>query len=513
MALNLMNLGTRLGILKGIKSEENRQRKAESLKQYEVYSDRQHKWVRDHLLSQFSAGTVQEMPIVSSINLARRITNQQAMIYKSAPTREYTDASDDQKAVLDKIYADMMADQKLDKSNKRFKLQNQNLIQVLPKGGKLVMRVYLQHHYDVIPMEDDPETAEVVIISGMDKFDNEPAGTALLSSPVGAPDSPQSALYSDGVNDVVADQEDYKALLERYIVWSREHNFVMNGKGQIVSSETDSPLPGVLPFVDVAGDKDFEYFNRQGQSVTDFSIQYNAAMSDLANIVRMQGWGQGYLIAENGTIPQNLQVGPNYILRLPIDANTQIRPEFGYANASPDLKGSIQYVEMLLSNFLTSRGLDPKIISGNADATRYSSGIERLLSMIEKFEASQEDYQTYTRVEQEAFVLVRAWHNQLRGTDLLDSKYQTTVISDESECHPKFHKPELVQTEAEKLAWVQSQRETGLMSRVEAIAMLRGVPEETAEEIARKIDSDDIGMTAEKEVEANGGGDNQEART
>lgn len=512
MALNLMNPAVRMNLLKEIKGEENRQRKAESLKQFEIYSDRQHKWVKDHLLSQFSPGTVAEMPIVSSINLARRIVNQQATIYKNAPERMYTNLSEEQVEVLGGIYADMMADQKLDKSNKRYKLQNQNLIQILPKNGKLVMRVYLQHHYDVIPTQDDPETADVVIINSFDKFDNEPSGTTTLNGPISGEGSPQSALYSDGVDQSIADHEDYKASLERYVVWSREFNFMMDGKGRVLSGSVDSPIPGVLPFIDVAGDKDFEYFNRQGQSVTDFSVQYNSAMSDLANIVRMQGWGQGYLIAENGTIPQNLQVGPNYILRLPISENSQIRPEFGYANASPDLEGSIKYVEMLLSNFLSSRGLDPKIISGNAESTRYSSGIERLLSMIEKFEASQEDYQVYGRVEQEAYTLVKAWHNGLRGTDLLLLKYQTADFPEDSRCEPKFKRPELVQTESEKLDWVQSQRETGLMSRVEAIMLLRGVTEEKAEEIAAKIDQDDISLIPPTGG-SDGGSDNEETRS
>lgn len=451
---NVLDINYRLAIIKDIKSEENRQRKSESFSQSEIYNDRQHQYVVNYLRTQFSEDTVKNMPIVSSINLAKRIVKQEASIYKTKPKREFFDMSDKQKETVNKIYEDGNFDAKLLKSNENYKLQNQNIIQILPQKGKIMMRTFKMHQIDVIPDETNPEYPWGYIISSYDKsFDlNAPTGNK-LSNPTGFQSNQNTPLYSDNLNQIVGDRDDYKATLERYVVWTKEHNFLMDGKGKILSEDTASPIPGILPFVDVCSDKDYEFYNRQGQTSTDFSVQFNAAMSDLWNVVRMQGWAQAYLIAHDDVIPQNLQIGPNFILKLPVNKATEgaQRPEFGFANTNADIEGSMSFVEALLSTYLSSRGIDPKVISGSGDSVKYNSGIERFLAMFDKFEASQSDISMYTWVEKQIFEIVKSWHNALKGTEVLLPEYQTDTISDKAYLSVQFFKPELVKTEAEKL--------------------------------------------------------------
>jgi hypothetical protein len=386
----------------------------------------------------------------------------------------------------------MKANVKLDRSNEYYKLQGQSLLQVVPKDGKLIMRCYMGHHYDAIPMEDDPEKAQAYIISAYDPYMDMPQG---VTSKWNGPFSGSGAtapLYNDNFNQKIADPNDEKALLERYVVWTADLNFVMDGKGNILSETVDSPIPGVLPFIDVAYEKDFEYFIRQGQGVTDFSVQYNSAISDLANIVRMQGWGQAYLIAEKDLIPQNLQIGPNFILKLPMDPNSDIRPEFGFANARPDLEGAIKYIELLLANFLSANGIDPKAISGKSDSNRFSSGVERLLAMVERFEASQSDFEMYRWAEQRLYWIVKSWHNALNGTDQLFPQYKTQDLSDDSMVEISFTKPEAIQTESEMLDTISQKMDLGLLGRDEAISELRKIPIERAREVMAEMDSTGI---------------------
>lgn len=490
MSFNYLDQGVRKRIIDEIKSNENKQRKAESLKQFEIFHDRQHQYVIEYLRKQFAYSTVKEMPVVSSVNLAKKIVTSESSIYRTKPKRSFNTTDEMELEQINAHYDSMNFDSKMLKLNQVYKLQDQALLMIIPVQGKLTARVLYAHHYDVVPNAVNPEIADAYIISAMDKQDyltmNEASATGYMPATNRSP--------SNKINENIADEDDYKSSLDRYVFWSKDYNFIMNGKGEIVSpmEEIDSPLKDfqIMPFVDVALDKDFEYFIRSGQSVTDFSIQYNGALSDLGNVVKMQGWAQAYLKAQKDLIPQNLVIGTNSIIYLPVDPDSKVDAEFGFASPNPDIGGSIQYVEMLLSNFLTSRGLDPRIVSGKGQAETFSSGIERLLSMIDKFESSKVDMELFRYVESKAFEIIKIWNNLLLGSDLLNDELQISTILEDTKLSVEFVEPQSIQTRSEKLDTYQKELELGLKSRIDVIAEMNDVSKEDAVIIADQIDKE-----------------------
>lgn len=489
--LDLTTQESRKVLIDEMSSKENKDRKATSMVQYDVFNDRLDKYVQTYLRSQFSDNTVNSMPIVSSINLAKRIVNQEASIYKTAPKRTFVNADEKLSLVLNEIYQDGKFDVIFAKSNTYFKLQNQNLLQVVLKNGKLSLRSMLGHHYDVIPKADDPESAEAYIISAFDKSLYLNSGNRATPTGLALPSEP--TMQSDGVNQSIAESDDYMSVTEKYVVWTDGMNFIMDKNGAIISGDdVVNPLFPKMPFVDIAVDKNFTYFVEVSQSIVDFTIQYNGAMSDLGNVVRLQGWAQGYLKGPADLIPENIQIGPNYILKLVIDPNNQTPTEFGYANPSPDLQGSIAYIEMLLANFISSRGIDPKIVSGKADSTRYSSGVERLLAMIDKFEAARSDYALYKNAEEQVFEIIKQYLNVFSGTEFLDQKYWVNKISGDVKLNIEYAKPESIKTDDEVIATIQKKIELGLMSRVSAMMELRGMDRDAAIEELKLIDAESL---------------------
>lgn len=483
---NWLDIGYRLQIIKEINGEENKQRKAESLKQYEIFNDRMNQYVVEYLRKQFSATTVREMPVISSINLPKRIVTQEASIYKQEPEREFQ-AEETVEEQLELIYDDMAFDAKMLKANQVYKLQNQACVMIIPKNGKLLTRVLYAHQYDVVPMANDPEAAEAYIISTFDKslyVKNDPGG----GNPTGYTNGTRK-VNSDQINQAIADQDDWKDD-ERYIVWTKDLHFVMDGKGNILGEDVASPLAEyqLLPFVDIAADKDFEFFVRSGQSLTDFGVQYCGALSDLGNIVKLQSYSQAWLSGSKELMPENIVVGVNSILKLPVDPNDKVETKFGFASPNSDLAGASNYVEMILANFLTARGLDPKSISGKGEVSKYSSAAERYLAMIEKFEASKADFSLFKWAEEQAFQIIKAWINVLTGTGVLD--YDLVQIPEDVKMFIKFAEPNLVQSRGEKLDAIQKEIELGLMSRTEGIMELRDVDKDKALEIAAEIDAD-----------------------
>jgi hypothetical protein len=472
MALNYGNLQLRKNIVDEILSNNNKIQKNDSLKQFEIFRGRLLPYVKQYLQGMLSNDTVNEMPIVSSINLAKRVVKSTATLYQECPVRTFTGLTEEQTQVLEQVYEDMDIDQKMQKANEAYKLQDQTHIQVVPQDGKLYLRCLMRHHLDAVPSPMNPEMADAYIVNGFDR----------------SMFVPRLSQSEDAANQTIADPEDYKSQTTKFALWSDEFNFIMNENGSIISGPDVSNPIGMKPFVDIAGYKDYEYFNRLDMSIVDFAVQLNAAMSDLGQIVRMQGFAQAFLKCAESMIPQNIQVGPNYIIKLPIDPNNPVETDFGFASPSPDLAGSISYIETLLSTFLSSIGLDPKIVSGKGDAQKFNSGIERLLSMLERFEATRSDMELFEQAERKLFKIVVQYLNTYSGTDIL--KYKISTIPEDADVEIEFKKPEMVQTESEKIQSIRDKIELNLITQTEAIMMDRNVSEEAAIEIKKQIDAE-----------------------
>jgi hypothetical protein len=485
----------RVKFLQEINSNENKARKAKSLQEYEIYNGNINQYVEEYLRQQLSARTVKKMPIISSIEICKRIADQEASVYKTEPKREFIEASEDDAEALEYIYDDCMADIKLMKSNRYYKLQGQSLVQVIPKDGKIDLRILFPHNYDVVPDTNDPEKAESVVISVFDKQNYVQGGNAKQNNS----NALVAGNFRDNSNQSIADSDDYKAHVEKYVVWSKEFNFIMNGKGEIISGEDMSNPLGMLPFVDVAVDKDFNYFVDKGSQLSNFAVQYNAALSDLANIVRLQGYSQAVFIGPKETMPDEIIVGPTSVIKIASDPNSANQPDFRFVTPSPDLSGSIQFIEVLISNFLSSRGLSPATVSGKSQADKFTSGVDRFLALIDRFEATKQDFAIFNQVEQKVFNIIKKYLELYSNSDALDKKYWVSSSIVNAELVVSFVRPEQTQSEIEKLDVIQRKMELGLMDTVEAIMYLDGVDRSTAE---LKIESM-RGEDEQEQIEAN----------
>jgi hypothetical protein len=252
-----------------------------------------------------------------------------------------------------------------------------------------------------------------------------------------------------------------------------------------------NPNPiGMLPFIDVASEKDFEFWVRRGSGVIDFALDFAVVTSDVVNTSRLQSYAQPIITAEK--IPESITVGPQHILFLPIDPNRpEIVPKFEFANPNPDLKASLELQDRLVSYFLSAHGVDPKTINSSGSGNVYTSGIERLLASLERFEASQDDIDLFSHVEEELFEIMKAWYTVLQGTVALSPEYDFGVWPQDSELMIKFSGPEMVQTETDKEDSVIKLLEAGLISKKEAIMKLRGVDEAMAEQVLKEIEMND----------------------
>lgn len=503
---NLNRVESRVRLIADIKSSNNKARKQWSFRQFEISGGRIQQFVKESLQGQLQFESVREMPIVSSINVQKAVVDKKATIYKKKPVREFTETDDDQSSTLSLIYRDMKADMKLNKSNKNYVYQDQSIGMIVPKDGKLIMRIFAMHQIDAIVNPTDPETSDGFIISTFDRtmyeqIDSDRKEKDVATGVSGR--SVQSTANQDNKSEV-AEKYQYQRYVERYIVWSKDYNFMMNGLGEVVdpatgepdnSIEIESPLGSedIMPFFEVHRDKDFEYFVRPANALTDFTIQFNERLSDLAMNQKMNGFAVGVLKSPSDLKPQDMVVGHSQLIHLPTD-NPDSEVDFQFTSPQSNISEIADANDKFLNYFVTSEGLGGDVVNSNGATQTATSGIDRFLQAMQKIEAHVDDYEIYRCAEAEIYQIIKAWLRVLNGSDKLDRKYQIPTLNPESEIEVEFYKPEMMQTEGEQITNIEKKLDLGLMSKREAIMELRSIEDkDKADEIIKEIGDEEIG--------------------
>lgn len=489
---DLTKIEVRKQIIDDIGSYPNVMRKNTSLRQYRCYNDNLDQYVQEKVRQQFSEDTVKMMPVISSINLVKRITDQSSQIYVREPNRTFSNLDEEKVKIIDDLYADISINTKMLRSHRFYNLQNQNFLYLILKDKELKLKPLLKHQIDAIPNEEDPEVADGYIISNYDRENYLNAPTNFTEqTQTGFRGSSQAGFIGQTLESDIAGNKDYKKTLQRFTFWTKDLNFVTDGTGKIVSGSDISNALGLIPIIDIASNKDNNFFVEQGSSLVEFALEYNLGLTDMMFISRLQGFAQGVIQGDKEVLDKmtTMQLGPTHIIKLPNSPIDAKPTDFKFINRGSDIAGTMKALEMLLSNFLTSKGIDPKVITGTGESTKYNSGFERFLSLIEKFETSKSDFDLYKKAEYNLFEIIKKYLDLYSNTDLLMKDYWVSIPED-CDINIKFYKPEVIQSETEKIDLLIKKMEAGLISKVEAIMSDREVGHEEAGMILDSINSE-----------------------
>ena len=121
--LNLLNPNVRKQIIEESNGSENVERKKVSFSQYEVFKDRILQQVKAYLSGFYSQQTIDNTPIVASVNLARRIVMKEASLYTKEPERTFIGVTPEQEELLKRIYSEMKINTIMQRLNQNFKLR------------------------------------------------------------------------------------------------------------------------------------------------------------------------------------------------------------------------------------------------------------------------------------------------------------------------------------------------------------------------------------------------------
>ena len=484
---DLTNQSERKDIIDEIGQEENIARKRYAQRSFDCFRERQDGYIKENLSYEFDAESVSEMRMITSINLTKRIVQELSSIYTREPERQFGNASDREIDQLEMLYDYSMFNAKSRVGNQYYNLQNQGTYYFIPQDGVIKCKPLPLQSFDVVPDAEDSEKAYAYILNTWD--------LDLRNSRVSQERTFGDNRYRENnrLNEKIADDNDRKKEHQRMIVWTPEYTFTMDGRGELKSEIVENPI-GRLPFVDFAnGEKDSQFFVRRGSDIAEFGIEMGTILTDTATTSRNQGYAQG--VVYSAEQPKFVKGNHNKWLWMQLDPERpEARPELSFVSPQPDLSSSLQLIEILINMFLTSRGLDTSTISGVAQSRSATSGIERLLQMIEKFEASREDFDVFRWVEQQSFELFRDWSNALQGVVdgplALKPELHGVQLSDNLEFTVQFKGPEAIKSDEDRLNELERKLDLGIISRKMMIMEYYEVEEDRALEIMEEIDGD-----------------------
>ena len=505
--INLMNQDDRVHMIQEIKRPFNIDRKAQSMYRSDIQNGKIKPYILDELRKQLFDSSVQEMPIVSTINIQKRVVSKKACVYSEGVTRTFEGVTDTQAETILKIYEDGNANTELNKCNKKLVYENQTLLGIFPRNKKIIFKKYELSQVDAFPETLDPESAKIIVISVFDKEVVTQTDASIQNTATG--EVPTKDLFQGdkpGEDSEISSDETYKRSLERYIVWSKKHHFLMNGDGEVLDllDEDEKPFVevteqqllspireyGVIPFIDISREKDGQFWNESGSSLSDFTVQFNSMLSDLANNAKMNGYAVGVLKAPSDLQPETMVVGASMIIKLKTDNGKDQEVDFKCASPESSIEEISDSIDKLLNYFITTEDLDSSAINSKGVAKTFSSGYEKFLAMIEKREATREDYNLFKESEEgPMFNVVRAWANVLTGTETLDKKYHTGVIALEATCDVDYANANTILTDKEKIDNAKGRNDLGLESRVTMLMKLDGLTEEEAKKHIALVDA------------------------
>ena len=428
--LQILDANFRRDVMDKITANENDERKEESRRRYDIWNGNLHEQVKEEMSLEYGAATIAKFRTQSSINFVPRIIEEKASVYKFAPERIWENVSEEQGEYIDMMYEKNEYNVSFKKANEFYKLQDQVELQLIPNSKfELPARVLQPHHYDVIESDENPEEKVVTVVG----INDETRHIRVFR------DSTDRKQARNFVNDVIGDWDDKRRLLARFAWWSDHFNFITNGFGDLISDPDDTGNAlEVYPGIDVAdkAEKDFTYWVFKESLLIRFQIDFSKDLTDLTENIKMRANPVGVLIAKDK--PDTVEIGPRKWTFLPLDpSQPEMKPSLEFVSGDGDIGAQMQAIKDKLAMYLSSDNIDPKEIAGSLEGGKnFSSGIERLLAQLQRFEATQRDFDLFTRIEKQFFQLFKMWNNHLTtngvdGYELIPEDAELTCYNED----------------------------------------------------------------------------------
>ncbi|WP_045222149.1 phage portal protein [Desulfonatronum thioautotrophicum] len=344
----------------------NIERKRNAAKRLDYYHDFQNEYIREQLQKHFSKP--QNMS-PCFINLTRKVINRLAMVYVEDARRIVEHGTERDQEILGNIERTTWLGAKWKLTNRYSKLLGMVLLRPVWRNNHIDVDLLTPDILDVVT-GDSPEDIQTVLVTHYP---------------------------SSGRNDETT-----------YSVWTADQFQRLNYRGHVMEN---IPNPyRVIPFVPcwsrVPTDS---VWCPGGDDLITIQESFNEKLTDLLYILRMQGFGLGYVKGMRGELGT---VDPGSFVNLPEGG------EVGFAKATAPISDTLAALDYLLKQAAVSNGLSASSLSTE---TREESGIARIVSNQELEELRRDDCELFRSYERRLFEKIRAvWNHHNPGRKISD---------------------------------------------------------------------------------------------
>jgi hypothetical protein len=374
----------------------------------------------------------------------------------------------------------------MQKANRYYELDSNTAVYTLPdRHGNLCGKTMPSYLYSVIPNEIDRTKPEAYILSPFTE-----AGR-INSEPVpatGRQDYDRVKHYKSG-SDMVDSSELKEESDRNFIYWTDAQHITTTSNGAPIKLDSEKGEEqyehqlGLLPIVNIAKDRDQEFWATQGEDMIDMTLAIQTGFSDLLTISKHQGYS--LLTMTSAEKPEKLVLGLNRAVWLKQTAGAPT-PSIDYKSSAANISDYKDLMLELVGLLLSTNDMSPKAIAGMNNAQSFSSGFHALIEMSDTLEAREETKPVFMDAERSLWKTIAAWHNTLldAGTIAPEAR-KLGKFSDDFEIVVHYAEVKPLENEKEKVDLVKSLREMGLITRHRSMKKL--YPEMNDDEIKKEL--------------------------
>lgn len=466
-------------------SPANARRKAEAFKAHECLKDKTANYVLDLLLKQFDRETVYEMQYaIANVSILRKVIEKLAKVYSNGVKRSLPGESETATKQLEDFAKLVRMNESMAKANRYFRTFKNCLVYPHPVVDDndewgLEVEVLPPFKYDVIENPNNPKLPLAIVLSDY----------CAIREPIYTLADPGYRTGAEGLVRSIPAPTIAKAGGEsdprRFVWWTRGYHFTTNAKGEITSGpDIENPILS-LPFVNIAGDQDGQFFAEGGDDLVDAGVKINTMITNVRHVAISQGYGQMYMTGKN--LPSSIKVGPTHCIKIPVEDKDDPAAQIGFLNSNPPLDDLARLIEMdvalmLSTNNLSTHGFSVSLQGGQD----FASGVALMIDKSESIEDVNEQAQIFIEREPRVWAKLKSWHDVYSERGLLNEKFKQAKLPEGlEELLLKFPSPKPVISESEELDILEKRKEMGL--NTEAELLMRDDPSLTEEQANEKI--------------------------
>ncbi len=318
-----------------------------------------------------------------TLNIIRKIINQQAQTFSEPAKRELVGSEADQKLYA-QICEDCSLDLVLKQCSRLVKLLKSLLFKVVWAEDKIRLDIIPGNLIQDVQTYDSPYDLQSVMII----------------------DYGQTSRIED-IQYSYWDSEVYKRLDYRYNILE----------------EIENPYNGTLPFVPLFDSYNISnsFFQPLDDSLISLQESINEKLTDLLYIIRMQGFGVGWIRSESGTAG-SLQTDPGSLVELKGEKSA-----LGFESQKSEIEHIVLAIQKIITWAAISQGLSAASMS--TEPTE-QSGLSKIVDTRELSEMRVDDKENFRMLERSIFSCMRTVWNTHSTKKLSESALLSIDFAD-----------------------------------------------------------------------------------